>query len=385
MKNIICIPLLSLMLFAATRQTSVAAPELNLDLQTLIAGIKHFDTSVTSGKGEFVYEHHLGGKDKRIYAFTFEGTTFEAAQLRVDYHNDSFGILLAEIWDSDRLWEISEAKERLFDVDISLTDYELLNKPTPELPQSVKQQLDAHDLDIFDDFRIENDEESSYSQLINNVTGDSYYIDYTEEYFSVYNTYLDYEVRGTSTIHAHLDPRYWMTFGKATPSSYLMIPLWKVLETHESEILQTEMHNGEEIYLISVQHPTAKSLKLWVSPEKGFRLIKLQSIFVSRNEPPWSSFKNGVHYLKERVLHYREYQPGLWFPEKVEETIHPLFTADPGKKGDRLAKTTLQVVNYELNTDVAGQFQLDVPEDTLIFDYGLAKKRPFRELKETSQ
>jgi len=376
------IPLLLLILCAPTPHTTVAAPEPDIDLQTLIAGIKHFDEAVTSGKGAFVYNHQLRGEDTRTYAFTFDGMTFEEAQLRVDYSTDK---IVTEIWDGERQWEIYEAKEMLFSVDISPTDYERLNKPKPELPPPVKQQLKAHDIHISGDFRIQKGEEDSYAKLIDNVTEHNYYIYYTEEYFSFYTIHLKYGVRPGCVIHAHLDPRYWMTFGKVTPSSYLMTPLWEVLENNESEILQTEMCNGEEMYLISVQHPKAKSLKLWISPEKGFRLVKLQNIFEVQEETPWMPFKKGVRYFKERILHYREYLPGVWFPEKVEETIHSLLVDDPKKKGDRIGKTTLQAITCELNIDVSAVFQLDVTEDTPVYDYGVGKLRPFRELKQPSQ
>lgn len=383
MKKQSFIPLLFVMFCAATPHTSVvSAPEPDIDLQTLIAGIKHFDEAISSGKGEFVYHHQLAAEVKKTYAFAFSGTIFEEAQIRMDL---SKGFVLTEIWDGERQWEIYEAKEMLFSVDISSTDYERLNKPKPELPPPVKQQLKAHDIHISDDFRIQKGEEDSYAKLIDNVTEHNYYIYYTEEYFAVYTPRREYGVRPGCVIHAHLDPRYWMTFGKVTPSSYLMTPLWKVLETYQSEILQTETLNGEETYLVHVKHPHAKSLKLWISPEKGFRLVKLQNIFEVQEETPWMPFKKGVRYFKERILHYREYLPGVWFPEKVEETIHSLLVDDPKKKGDRIGKTTLQAIACELNIDVSAVFQLDVTEDTPVYDYGVGKLRPFRELKQPSQ
>ena len=386
MKKVTFIPLLFVILCVATPCISVAALEFDLDLQTLIAGIKHFDAAVTSGKGEFVYNHLGTYEEKRTYAFAFDGTTFEEAQVRVDYHSNSIGSFVTEIYDGERQWEIYAVKANLFSVAISPADHKRLNNAKPELPPAVKQQFKAHGISFSDDFRIETVEDSSYLKMIDNVTGHNYYIYYTEEYFSVYTPRLEYGVRPRCVIHAHLDPRYWMTCGKAIPNSYLMTPLWKVLETHESEILQTEMLNGEETYLVSVKYPRrTESLKLWISPEKGFRLVKLQEIFEAQGESERSSFEKGVHYLTERVLYYCEYLPGIWSPEKVEETIYPLLAADPQKKGDRIGKTTLQATTCELNTNVSGRFQLDVPEETPVYDYGLAKERPFRELKQTSQ
>ena len=380
MKKPTLILLLLAISFAAPSYLAVA--EYDLDLQTLIAGIKHFDAKVTSGKGEFVYEHYLGGMDTRTYDFTFKGTTFETAQIRVDNSKDT---TLTEMYDGERQWEIYEVKANLFSVDILPAESKLINKAKPELPLAVKQQLQAHGISFSDDFRIETVEESSYLKMIDNVTRHSYYIYYTEEYFSLYTPRLEYGVRSQCVIHAHLDPRYWMTCGKATPNSYLMVPLWKVLESHESKILRTEILNGEETYVVSVKYPRTESLKLWIATEKGFRLVKLQNIWESQNESDLIPFEKGAYYLKERVLRYREYLPGIWFPEKVEETINLLLAGDPQKKGDRIGKTTLQFITCELNTDVVERFQLDVPEETPVYDYGLAKERPFSELTQISQ
>ena len=387
MKKTTFISLLSVILCAATPYTSVTALEPDLDLQTLIAGIKHFDAAVTSGEGELVYNHHLGTyEEERIYTFTFDGAIFEEAQVRVDYHSNSLGSFVAEIYDGERQWEIYEQKEPFFSVDISPADHERLNKAKLELPPAVKQQFKAHGIRFSGDFRIETEIATSYLKMIDNVTRHSYYIYYTDEYFSVYTPRLEYGLRSRCVIHAHLDPRYWMTYGKATPNSYLMTLLWKVLEDYESEILQVEMLNGEETYLVNIKHPRTESLKLWISPEKGFRLVKLQKISIRKDDlGERSVFKKGKHYMTERVLYYQEYLPGIWFPEKVEETTYPLLAVDPQKKGNRIGKTTLQIITCELNADVSERFQLDIVEETPVYDNRLRKSLPYRELKQTSQ
>ena len=380
MKKILFISRFLLLFLIGTLHISVAAAAPDLDLQTLIAGIKHFDAAATAGRGTFVYNHALGTREeKREYDFAFDGATFEDAQVRVD---SSKSRILSEIYDGERQWEVYERKAQIFSVDITPDDYERLNKEDPELPSLVRQKFKELGIHVSADFRIEADEGSSYSKMIDTVTGNSHYIYYTEEYFSFYETHLEYGVRPGCVIGAYLDPRYWMTFGKATPSSYLMTPLWKVLEDNETEILKTEMLNGEETYLVRVKHPDVKSPKLWISVEKGFRLVKLQEIFEVQEETQSMPFKKGIRYLKERYLHYHEYLPGVWFPENVEQTIHSLLADTPEKKGELIGKTTLQAVSFQLNVDVSNQFQLDVPEDTPVFDYGTAKLRPYRELKQ---
>ncbi len=384
MKKRVFISRFLLMLFAAAFHISVAVPEPDLDLQTLIAGIKHFDAVVISGKGEFVFEQKMGPKvEKKTYVLTFDGTTFEEAQIRVDFSKDTD---LTDICDGERHWKVIERNSPLFRVDISPADYQLLNKAKPELPHSVKQKFKEIGINFSDDFRIETKEESPYSKWIDNASGDSYYTHSTEEYVLVYTPRIEYMVGPGCRIRALLDPRYWMTYGKATPTSYLMTPLWRVLEKYESDILQTEMLNGEETYLVSVKEPRGQPLKLWICPEKGFRLVKLQTIFENPIESDMIPFKKGIHYVTERILHYREYQPGIWFPEKIVQTIHPLLSEDPKNRGDLVGKTTLQPSGaFQLNLDVSNEFQLDLPDETSIFDDELGKMRPFRELKEISQ
>lgn len=377
MKKRTLIPLLWVILCVAVSHTSVSAPEPELDLQTLIAGIKHFDAAIPSGKGNFALYGHLGREKKQIYTCAFDGTTFEEAQVRVDFPT---GRVSTEIWDGERHWEIYRSKKLLFRVDISPEDYKHLNEAKPKLPLPVKAQLKTHKINISDDFRIESDERNSYSIIIDNVTEHIHYIYYTEEHFGFYTTYPEYGVRPECIINAQLDPRYWMTYGKITPNAYLMLPLWKLLETHESDILQTEILNGEETYRIRVKYPHTESLVLWISAEKGFRLVKLQKVLKLRHSIEGSLMKKGMHYLTERVLHYREYQPGLWFPEKVEQTLDALLATEPQKKGEHIGKMTLQTLKFEINTDVSKRFQLDIPEDISVFDYGLGKERPFREL-----
>ena len=306
MKKRLFISRFLLLCLIGTFHISVAAEAPNLDLQTLIAGIKHFDAAAHSGKGTFVYNHALETiEEKSEYDFAFDGATFEDAQVRVDSSNSS---ILSEIYDGERQWEVSEGKAEIFRVDISPTDYERLNKEGPELPHLVRQKFKELGFHVSADFRIEAD---TYTKMIDNVTGQSYYIYYTEEYFSINETRLEYAVRPGGVIHAHLDPRYWMTYGAATPNSYLMTPLWKALEDNETDLLPTEMINGEDTYLVRIKHPHVKSLKLWVSAEKGFRLVKLQKIVEAQEEIEWLPFKKGITILRNAMYTieniYREY------------------------------------------------------------------------------
>ena len=165
-----------------------------------------------------------------------------------------------------------------------------------------------------------------------------------------------------------------------------MTPLWHVLENYESEILRTEMLNGDETYLVNVKVSRGGLLKFWICPEKGFRLVKSQRRYECLKDNATIPMKKGTHYLLERILLYREYQPGIWYPEKIIETFHALVAKDPENRAEHLGNTTLQISDaFQLNLDVSNEFQLDVPPETLIYDGVLEKLRPFRELTETSQ
>ena len=377
-----------LILFCAmTCPISVAVPAPDLDLETLIAGIKHFDAAVLSGKGEIVYARKMGSnEEKKTYVLTFDGTTFDDAKVRVDFSEvEGFTHIFTDICDGERQWQVIERNTPLFDVEISPAEAQRLNAANPELPHAVKQKFKEVGIHVSGDFRIETEEGSPYSKWIDNVTGEVYILRATEDYVLVDMPGIGYTVSPGCRINALLDPRSWMTDGQATPTSYLMTPLWRVLEKYESEILKTEMLNGDETYLISVKKPRGQPLKLWICPEKGFRLVKSQTMF----EHPisdMSPFKKGVHYLIERVLLYREYQPGIWYPEKIMETFHALVAEDPENRTERIGNTTLQLSGaFQLNLDVSNAFQLDVPPETSIYDSVLEKLRPFRELTETSQ
>ena len=385
MKRIMFTLIMFLMLFKVTLVISVAAPEHDLDLKTLIAGIKHFDAATTTVKGEFVYNHKIAEfKQEKEYAFAFAGTTYEEAQARVDYHQGR-RIASSEIYDGERHWEIYERKKPLFQVDVSADDMKVLKKPNPQFPKTVKQAFKKHGINVSDNLQIENDERSELLKIADNTMDRIYFVFQAENSLEVLIPDLAYGVRPISIIEPQLDPRCWTTYGPLSPHSYLMTPLSKVIEKYESEIIGTEVLNGKETYIVSVKHPITESLKLWICPEMGFRLVKLKETSVAKNEDGMSPFKNGVLYITERVLSYKEYLPGIWFPEKIVETIHPSLVGNPDKKGNILGKTTLQTIKCKLNTDVSSLFQLDIPGDTMVLDHEVRKLRKFSELKQPSQ
>lgn len=386
MKRIMFIMIMFLLpFFKVTPLISVAEQEYDLDLQMLIAGIKNFDAATTTLMGEFVFNHKVAGFTLDVeYAFAFSGITYEEVQARVDYHRGS-RVASSEIYDGERHWEIYENKKPLFIVDISADDMKVLRKPNPQFPKTVKQAFKEHKIKVSDNLKIEEDEESEFFKIIDKTLDHIFFVFQAENSLEILMHELAYGVRPISIIDPQLDPRCWTTYGPLSTYSYLMTPLSKMIEKYESEIIGTEVLNGIDTYIVNVKHPITESLKLWICPEKGFRLVKLKGTSISKDEDRTSPFKKGTLYITERDLSYKEYLPGIWFPEKIVETIHPSIDGSPDKKGNMLGKTTLQTIKCKLNTDVSSLFQLDIPNDTLVFDHGIRKLRKFSELKQPSQ
>ena len=109
-----------------------------------------------------------------------------------------------------------------------------------------------------------------------------------------------------------LDPRYWLTYPSAGGRTYLTEPLWQLLEKHESELLGSEVLNGEETSVIRLKLPD-ESVILWISHEQGFHLVKLQRAFPIDNPVDiieMKYFHSGVNYIETREINYQEYLPG---------------------------------------------------------------------------
>ena len=121
----------------------------------------------------------------------------------------------------------------------------------------------------------------------------------------VYDYHLEYSVRPQWLIPSNYDPRFWLTFPSlGSNNSYLSEPLWHLLEKHESEIIGSEVLNGEKTSVIRLNIPAwstetfkmpAASYKLWISHDKGFRLVKSELAFTVENPQEWSPLKQGVN------------------------------------------------------------------------------------------
>ena len=336
------------------------------DLQTVIAKMKHYDSTIVSASGDFLIENHRDtGIAKTQYALTFEGKKIRVEQKR-DYPTLDKDVPLikrllplVKIYDGEQQWEVYKYKKLLFSLEVT---------PDAESPviKTIRQAFKQQGLELADDVRIVASEQPDSYTLIENQTGKSYFILWeADTTLKVYDlNHLEYGVWYQRNILSDLDPRYWLTYPGEGESAYLTEPLWELLEKHESKLLGSELLNGEATSVIRLNLPK-QSLKLWVSHDKGFRLVQLDSAFIAKIPVESMDFKVGDIYVETRKIEHHEYQPDVWFPKKIERYYTPLTDADPqGKDQVILKRTVVHTQQCRLNTDVAALLRLDLPPDT---------------------
>ena len=335
------------------------------DLQTVIAKIKHYDSAIVSASGDFVIEHHRGaGIAKTQYALTFEGKKIRVEQKRdfptLDEEVPLIKRLLplVKIYDGQQQWEIYKYKKLLFSLEV-----------TPDkaatILETIRQAFEQQGSKLADDVRIVASEQPDSYTLVENQTGKSYFVlweaDTTLKVYDLHH--LEYGIWYQRNILSDLDPRYWLTYPGEGESAYLTEPLWQLLEKHESKLLGSELLNGEETSVIRLNLPK-QSLKLWISHDKGFRLVQLDRAFIAKKPVESMDFKVGNIYVETRKIEHHEYQSDVWFPKKIERYYAPLTDPDPQRKDQViLKKTVVHTQQCRLNTDVAELLHLKLPPD----------------------
>ncbi|MDE0015944.1 MAG: RNA polymerase sigma factor [Candidatus Poribacteria bacterium] len=340
----------------------------SLELETLITKMKHYDNAVTSVTGDFVMERH---QDQRIgkneYTLMFEGGKVQVEQAE--------GWPIIGYWDGERSWEGAKNRRMIFEFEIPS------GKEKTEL-EPIRQAFKHNAIDLADDVRIVDGDEPESFTLVENETGTTYFFWLEgETTLLVYDYHLEYSVRPQWLIPADYDPRFWLTFSNnASTNTYLSEPLWQLLERHESEIIGSEILNGEKTSVIRLDIPAwstedfkmpAESYKLWVSHDKGFRLVKSERAFTVENPTEWSSYKAGVTYISTRKIEYHEYLPDVWFPKRIESITVPKASPEQQQDAaDFVYKNVLLTKECRINTDVTAFLSLRLPPDTPVFDYG---------------
>ncbi|MYA72824.1 RNA polymerase sigma factor [Candidatus Poribacteria bacterium] len=340
----------------------------SLDLETLITQMKHSDNAVTSVTGDFVMERHQDQRSgKNEYTLMFEGGKVQVEQAE--------GWPIIGYWDGERSWEGAKNRRMIFEFEIPS------GKEKTEL-EPIRQAFKHNGIDLADDVRIVDGDEPESFTLVENETGTTYFFWLEgETTLLVYDYHLEYSVRPQWLVPSDYDPRFWLTFPSlGSNNSYLSEPLWHLLEKHESEIIGSEILNGEKTSVIRLDIPAwstedfkmpAESYKLWVSHDKGFRLVKSERAFTVENPTEWSSYKAGVTYISTRKIEHHEYLPDVWFPKRIESITVPKASPEQQQDAaDFVYKNVLLTKECRINTDVTAFLSLRLPPDTPVFDYG---------------
>lgn len=394
----------------ALRSRRVGSDALNLnapDLETIIAGMKHHDGLVTSATGDFVIERykHGGAEFEKIeYALTFEG---EKVQIEVDrgwgpaFEEKIFSLdeevaplierafPIAEIYNTGQHWELYAQKELLLSVEIARDDGR-------RLMEVVRDAFMQQGIELADDVRVAARSHPDSFTLVDNETNKTYLVLWSGasslkvydlhpehlEYIEVYDSQLQYGSRHKWRTACELDPRYWLTYPTIPVGTYLTEPMWQLLKKYESKRLGAETLNGERTSVVQLRLPSFRgreaarhlsyqTLKIWISHEKGFRVLRWERVFTEKSGEAWSRFKTGVAYMETLEFDYHEYLPGIYFPQKIERSFAPMITADPRRewhpprKGRVILKSVLLAKRCQLNTNVAKVFhRLDVAPET---------------------
>ena len=345
-------------------QVNNAAP---LDLETLITKMKHHHNAVTSVTGDFAMENHLkgGGIERDEYSLTFKGDKVWIEREK----RDAVNLPLIEYWDGKQQWEVYRPDNLLFGVEVAP------DKESTAI-EKVRQGFKRVGIEIADDARLVPGELSDSFRII--AEDKTYFARLVgETKLEVYDGNVKYAVR-QSIFSQDLDPRFWLTVpSPASDHSYLSQPLWQLLEKHESELIGSEVLNGEMTSVIRVNiipSRTNWSIKLWISHNIGFRPVKMEDAHT----------REGVTYIETREIEYHEYLTNVWFPKRIEisQTVpENLLEQLPENLLEQLPENLLEqqvqipilrvllTKQCRLNTDVNESLRLDISLDTPVFDY----------------
>ncbi len=359
------------------QQINNAAP---VDLETIITKMKHFENFVASVTGDFVREMHIDGDfvrempiegrhietDKKDeYSLTFEGE-----KVRVEWKKRSaMNLPLVEYWDGKQQWGVNRPDNFLFKVEITPNKK---NTVLEKIQQAFKQvgikiTGDVHIVpgDLANSYKVSERDKTYFVLFIGDTT------------LKVYGSDVRYTVR-PNWMNADRDPRLWLTFSYSdTHDSYLSEPLWHLLEKFDSEIIGSEVLNGELTSVIRLSIPNRPTAKLWISHNIGFRMVKSEEKMFAAEDP-----KAGATFIITREIDYHEYLPNVWFPKRIERTIALVKLPNPQQQGaNMISKTILRTKQCKVNTDVSRLLRLNLSTDTRVFDYKVNHKHTIDDLE----
>ena len=372
----------------------------SLDLDTIIAKIKQYDNAVSSVTGDFIIERHrnfeISGKPPPFGNLSIERNiepkiekteyrmTFDDGKVRVDWEQ---GVRPIMLWDGKQNWEVSSPGPHnlLFKVEITP------NKETT-VQEKIKQAFKQVGIELADDASIVKGELPNSFRIIEKDK--TYFVLFVgETVLEVYKHNVEYAVRPHWAIDPDDgDPRWWLTFpSDGSDNTYLSQSLWQLLEKHETEILGRDvLEGGEKTTVIRLTIPALtignsktrpQHLKLWISHDKGFRLVKSEEEYIEQDTSEWSPFKVGVTYINTRKIEYHEYMPDAWFPKRIEKSIVPKASSDKQNGESVLFKDVFITKQCQLNTDVSKLLRLDITPETPVYDFGVNRLHTVGDLK----
>ena len=346
------------------QQVNNAAP---IDLETIITKMKYYENFVVSVTGDFVREMYTGEEinNKDEYTLTFEGEKVRVERKR----QDAVNLPLTEYWDGKQQWMVYRPDNLLFKGEITTnnekTVLEKVQKAFKQVGIKITGDIHIVDGDLANSYKVTEKNETYFVQFVGDTT------------LMVYGSNVRYAVRPEWN-NVDFDPRFWLTFPYSGPDdSYLSEPLWHLLEKFDSEIIGSEVINGELTTIIRLSIPNEPTVKLWISPNIGFRLVRSEEKIYTAENP-----KAEATYIMTREIDYHEYVPNVWFPKRIERTIAPEKLPKPQHQEENISyKTVILTKQCKVNTDVSRLLRLGLSNNTPVLDYNVGHERTIGDLE----
>lgn len=155
---------------------------------------------------------------------------------------------------------------------------------------------------------------------------------------------------------AGADPRRWCILGTSTQDSVTY------LRENGFQIKGREFFRDIMCYVLEAKQGD-KSTKIWIAPERGFRLLKRESkiprpVDALDSDIPMEALTN------TRTIIWYEQFGKIWFPNRV---ISESFWVDFKVEEPVFFRQTLETKNFKINHSIpAERFTVEIPDDAFI-------------------
>ena len=191
----------------------------------------------------------------------------------------------------------------------------------------------------------------------------------SKQYAGVKEGEMAVGVRGERMMDSRYDPRHWGLYMTGKPLGGGK-PLGEYLEAKAIQVVGHEHINGILCYVVKAKRSPRGTIKFWIAPEQGFRVLKSQyETSAPIPKPPFKELP--VVFTVETV--YQELKNGIWFPKSSVKSSF-LLDKKTGKQ-NLLIRDFLTVKKIEVNGDVSDQFQFNISPDTMVWDHRSGSKR----------